>query len=355
MSAEIQTSLFILTAEIAGVATVVALVAAGLSWARGKARMTAAEALRVAAAKLPGEGEIVNKERALLGEFARAYLTRDAEVLAGLPAQLLALRQMYEDLQVSDEAADTLQAQELQELQAEKVALQARAQALEQQQAITAQQLETALATINALVQEYGRGRGQAVTPTAEALLAALMQLGADGGVRAMAEVVEAKAEREPNLTDESASSAGMETRGRGGNGPTQADGDKGESKPAPEVPDLDGEGAAPAIIEEPRTVVLEEALAVADAVAEQAAPQAKDAGEAGLEASVATPMEAQEPEVLDLSVPVQAADSPGGEARDELDELDIDALLDAELGKQAKILQARPEGNEDFDLARTE
>ncbi len=352
MSAEIQTSLFILTAEIAGVATVAALVAAGLSWARGKARMTAAEALRVAAAKLPGEGEIVNKERALLGEFARAYLTRDAEVLAGLPAQLLALRQLHEDIQVSDEAADTPLAQEL---QAENAALQARAQALEQQQAITAQQLETALATINALVQEYGRGRGQAVAPTAEALLAALMQLGADGEVTAMAEVVDDKAEREPNPTDESDSAAGMETRGMGGNGPTQADGDMGESMLAPEVPDLAGGGEAPTSIEEPRAAVLEEALAVADAATEEAAPQAQAAGVTGLDASVASPMVTQEPEVIDLSLPVEAADSPGGEARDELDELDIDALLDAELGKQAKILQARPEGNEDFDLARTE
>lgn len=353
MSAEIQTSLFILTAEIAGVATVAALVAAGLSWARGKARMTAAEALRVAAAKLPGEGEIVNKERALLGEFARAYLTSDAEVLAGLPAQLLALRQMYENIQVSHEAADTLKGQEL---QAENVALQARAQALEQQQAITAQQLETALATINALVQEYGRGRGQAVTPTAEALLAALMQLGTDGGVRAMDEVVDDRAERESNLTDESASSAGMEIRGRGGNGPTQANGDKGESEPAPEVPDLAGGGAAPVSIEEPRVLVLEEeASADAEAAAEQAAPQAQDTGETGLDASVASPLEAQEPEVLDLSVPVQAADSTGGEVRDELDELDIEALLDAELEKQAKLLQTRPEGGEDLDLARTD
>lgn len=377
MSAEIQTGLFILTAEVAGITTLAALVAGIVAWVRRKGRLKAAEALRASADRLPGEGEIVQKEKALLGEFARAYLTRDADVLASLPAQLLALRQMHEGIQVSEEAADTQQAEAL---QAEKEAFQARAEALEKQQALTAQQLEGTLSTINTLVQEYGRGRGQVVTPTAEAMLQALLQIQGQPAeipdqdaidvsspdADEMAEVqappvTEGAAVSEP-AREETTSGAVSETMDLAVDDELEAvplaepEADSSaQEEPAPEEPVA---APAPAVSNEDVDALL------MDVLGESAAPKAS--AEKAVELAVAAEAEAAQAddaptaqpspkdEAMDLSVPVAKVQSkPPAPAHDDLDDLDIDALLDAEMGRQATLLTPAPASGEDLDLSR--
>ncbi|MFZ5580048.1 MAG: hypothetical protein ACOZAQ_06250 [Pseudomonadota bacterium] len=365
MSAEIQTSLFILTAEIAGVATVAALVAAGLSWARGKARMQAAEALRAASSRLPGEGEVVARERALLGEFARAYLTRDAEVLAALPAQLLALRQMYEGLQVADGSDVSPLAEEL---RTENAALQARADALEQQRSLTAQQLEGTLATINTLVQEYGRGRGEMVTPTAEALLQALLQISGTHRDAAPTLVSEAaaparddqdrddegdaedRAEEPSSVEAELTPSVSSEVPEVFMDLAAEASAGHGEPEPGGESgigPEVEPAPAAPAVGVEDIDALL------ADVLGAEAAVQPASATELKVETPAVKPPEVSEAE-MDLSE-LMPEPEPVPQPKDDLDDLDIDALLDAEMGRQAKLLEGASGTPEDLDLARTD
>jgi hypothetical protein len=330
MSAEIQTSLFILTAEIAAVTGVAALVAAGLAWARGRARLKAAQALRDAAQRLPGEGEVVQKERELLGEFARAYLTRDAERLAGLPARLLSVRQAIEAaVEPPAPAIDPaeIQAQAMQALEEERAKWQTRLEGLEQQRAQTQQQLDTALATINTLVQEYGRGRGQEITPTAEALLQALVQVGGVGMAAAVAGRIE----------------------------PAHA----AEAVAPPD-------GTSPATEPEGDDTLLDLAVADEVVIGTEPEPAATTAPAAEAAEAVALPLPHAEAldddQGLDLSVPVEPVREPelpappAAEAgMDELDALDIDALLDAELGRQARLLTPPSGAEEDLDLSRTD
>lgn len=380
MSAEIQTGLFILTAELAGVTTLAALGAGIVAWARRKGRIKAAEALRAAADRLPGEGEILQKEKALLGEFARAYLTRDADALGALPKALLDLRQMHEAVQVSGEAADTQQAEAL---QAEKEALQARTETLEKQLALTAQQLEGTLATINTLVQEYGRGRGQTVTPTAEALLQALLSMQGEGAERPSGQeeikVAFQDAGSEAAPVDDEAAIESMDLSIDdvvAGDVPLDevpvteeaaAIEAGGEPEPEPEE-----QPAAPQTPEAAKPVSNDDIDALLmDVLGESAAPtaappatpaetaepetalEAEAEAEGPVETTAPAPAPAEE-DLMDLSVPVE--EPPATEApRDELDDLDIDALLDAELGRQAKLLTPASVPNEDLDLSRTE
>ena len=382
MSAEIQTGLFILTAEVAGITTLAALAAGIVAWVRRKGRMKAAEALRASADRLPGEGEIVQKEKALLGEFARAYLTRDADVLASLPAQLLALRQMHEDIQVSEEAADT---QQTEALQAEKEAFRARAEALEKQQALTAQQLEGTLSTINTLVQEYGRGRGQEVTPTAESMLQALLQIqgqsaempdqdaieisspGVETAVEAqVAPVTEEAATREP--VSEQGSDAGSEAM-------DLAVEDELEAVP-PAEPEVEAtaqeaaasgeaeKAAAAAVSNDDVDALLMDVLGEGASAEPKASPPEKSEKAAAEAEAVKAPdvpaapkaQVAPKDEAMDLSVPVEKAQGkPPAPAHDDLDDLDIDALLDAEMGRQATLLTPAPASGEDLDLSRVD
>jgi cell division protein FtsB len=355
MSAEIQTSLFILTAEIAAVTGVAALVAAGLAWARGRARLKAAQALRDAAQRLPGEGEVVQKERELLGEFARAYLTQDAEVLAGLPARLLSLRQAIEAaLPPPVPEVDPAQVQAIQALEAERAGLQAKLEGLERQRVQTQQQLDTALATINTLVQEYGRGRGQEITPTAEALLQALLQIhaAAPAFVAAGEPVAAEDATSRPDIEVKAGAQAAEEVmmdlsvddQGMVGDQEAPAAPSGPEAVPMASTPvaaaDIDG--------------LLEDVLGAG-------AVEPMLAAAAGEEVAEAVARPAPHAEELDLSVPVEPvrepepAAPPAAEAgRDELDALDIDALLDAELGRQAALLTP-PLGDSDFDLSKVD
>ncbi|MEW5973352.1 MAG: hypothetical protein AB1713_06320 [Pseudomonadota bacterium] len=377
MSAEIQTSLFIITAEIAVVTTVAALLAAGTAWVRGRARMKAAQALRDAAGRLPGEGEPVQQERALLGEFARAYLTRDADVLAGLPARLLALRQLYAEAPGGAVAADASAAQAL---QVENATLRAQAEALEQQRAAVSQQLETALGTINALVQEYGRGRGQEVAPTAESLLQALSKAGAAGiaAVPAFADAGENEhdldvgdmgGELQPDIEVKAGALAVGEAS------PAEAMMDLAIEDQAvvgdQEEPPAPGEPEAAPVVSAPVSSVDIDALLEDVLVASAVEPKSEAAsGEEAAGDVAVTPPQAEglDDQGLDLSVPVEpppahgperahdaSAPSPGEAGKDELDELDIDALLDAELGRQARLLTPPSGAEEDLDLARTD
>lgn len=342
MSAEIQTSLFIITAEIAVVTTVAALLAAGTAWARGRARMKAARALRAAAERLPGEGEIVQKERALLGEFARAYLTQDENVLAGLPARLLALRQLHAEAPGGEAAADS---PGVQALQVENASLRAQAEVLEQQRASASQQLEAALGTINALVQEYGRG--QDVAPTAESLLQALSLAGA-GGIAAVAAVAP-PAEETLDLALED-----------------QAVVEAQDEQPVLLEPVVVPAVAAPGSSADVDALLADVLGASAVEPALEVAPTV--GGGAGSVAVTPPQQKGINDQALDLSVPVEpppahgpesAHDAsippPGDAGQDELDELDIDALLDAELGRQARLLTPPSGAEDDLDLARTD
>lgn len=324
MSAEIQTSLFLLTAEFAAVTGVAALVAAGVAWVRGRARLKAAQALRDAAGRLSGEGEVVHKERELLGEFARAYLTQDADVLAGLPARLLALRQMYENVQVSQGVADIQLATSLEE---EHAALRAREEALQSQLAATSQQLGSALSTVNALVQEYGRGQGKVITPTAEALLQAILSMDqrqASADTALVMPMAEAEGDNDGQAGEP------VVVQGESGGGKESDDWletGMAASGPAPEGADLVEDVGASTRLEP----VVDSAVAPAS--------------------SLAGAMN----ESLDLSVPEVEPEPQAGKVKDELDELDIDVLLDAELGKQAQLLQPPPGESEDLDLSRAD
>ncbi|MEW6692661.1 MAG: hypothetical protein AB1340_07490 [Pseudomonadota bacterium] len=371
MSAEIQTSLFLLTAEVAAVTGVAALVAAGVAWARGRARLKAAQALRDAAAKLPGEGEVVQKERELLGEFARAYLTRDAEVLAGLPARLLSLRQVIEAAAApAAPEADPAQAQAIQALEAERAGLQAKVEGLEQQRAQTQQHLDTALATINTLVQEYGRGRGQEVTPTAEALLQALLQVGAAGLAAAPAFVAAGGATPAEDTTSRpdievKAGAQAVEEGMMDLSIDDQVVVSDQEEPPASSEPEVVPPASTPVAAAD-IDALLEDVLG-----ASAAEPKSEAAsGEEAVGDVAVTPPQAEglDDQGLDLSVPVEPppahgpergydapAPSPGEAGKDELDELDIDALLDAELGRQARLLTPPSGAEEDLDLARTD
>lgn len=370
MSAEIQTGLFILTAELAGVTTLAALAAGIVAWSHRKGRLKAAEALRAAAERLPGEGEIVRKEKALLGEFARAYLTRDADLLAALPKALLALRQMHEDIQVSEDAADTQQAEAM---QAEREALQARTEALEKQQAHTAQQLEGTLSTINTLVREYGRGRGQEVTPTAEALLQALLSMqGAPARAHDLddAEIPLPDVDATPpkNNGAGQADEAGVD-QGEGGMDLMFADTPEPEPGPEPgpesgpvaeAVPEAKDEPApAPTLSSEDVDALLMGVLAERPAPEKRPEPEPEPEPEPAAEAPAAPAPRAAEPSrdaAMDLSTPVEKPkDKAPAPAHDDLDDLDIDALLDAEMGRQAKLLTPAPASVDDLDLSRTD
>ncbi|MGC9007526.1 MAG: hypothetical protein ACP5IY_00390 [Halothiobacillaceae bacterium] len=366
MTAEIQTSLLLLTAEIAAVTTVAALVAAGVAWARGRARLKAAQALRDAAARLPGEGEVVHKERELLGEFARAYLTRDAEVLAGLPARLLSLRQVIEAAAVpAAPEVDPAQVQAMEALEVERARLQAKVEGLEQQYAQTQQHLDTALGTINALVQEYGRGRGQEVAPTAAALLQSLLQIGAAAPAFAAAggpASAEDAASR-PDIAVKAGAQAEEEAMMDLSIDDQVVVGDQGEP-PAPGEPEAAPVASVP-ISSVDIDAMLEDVLG-----ASAVEPKSEAAsGEEAVRDVAVTPPQAEgfDDQGLDLSVPVESPPAHGPEreydapvpspdkaGKDELDELDIEALLDAELGRQATLLSP-PAGDEDFDLARPE
>jgi hypothetical protein len=368
MSAEIQTSLFLLTAEVAAVTSVAALVAAGLAWARGRARLKAAEALRDAAARLPGEGAVVQKERELLGEFARAYLTRDAEVLAGLPARLLSLRQVIEAAAApAAPEVDPAQVQAMEALEVERARLQAKVEGLEQQHAQTQQHLDTALGTINALVQEYGRGRGQEVAPTAEALLQSLLQIGAAAPAFAAA--------GEPASAEDATSRPDIEVKaGAQAEEEAMMDlslddqvvvGDQ-EEPPAPSEPEVVPPASTPVAAAD-IDALLEDVLGAA---AVEPKSEAASGEEAVGDVAVTPPQaEGLDDQGLDLSVPVEpppahgsergydaSTSSPGEAGKDELDELDIDALLDAELGRQARLLTPTEAPVEDlYDLARVD
>ncbi|MEO1752095.1 hypothetical protein [Thiofaba sp. EF100] len=361
MSAEIQTSLFILTAEIAAVTSVAALVAAGLAWARGRARLKAAEALRDAAARLPGEGEVVQKERELLGEFARAYLTRDAERLAGLPARLLSLRQVIEAAAApAAPEEDLTQDQVIQALEAERAGLQAKVEGLEQQRMQTQQHLDTALATINTLVQEYGRGRGQEITPTAEALLQALLQAGGVGMAAAAVSRIEPAHAAEPLAPPDGPPPAAKPEGDEALLDLAVADDVVVGTEPEPAAtaaPAAEAAGSEPVAAAD-IDALLEDVLGTAASVAPAPAPHAD---ELVVEPQAPVPAAAKEgyDQGLDLSVPVEpvvetaAVAEPAG---DELDALDIDALLDAELGRQARLLTpVEAPGEEQYDLARVD
>ncbi|MDM7322390.1 MAG: hypothetical protein P3W87_003715 [Gammaproteobacteria bacterium] len=364
MSAEIQTSLFLLTAEVAVVTGVAALVAAGLAWAHGRARLKAAEALRDAAARLPGEGEVVQTARDLLGEFARASLTRDAEVLAGLPARLLSLRQVIEAAAApAAPEVDPAQAQEAWE--AERARLQAKVEGLEQQRAQIQQHLDTALGTINALVQEYGRGRGQEVAPTAEALLQALLQVGAAAPAFAAAGGA-ASAEDTTSRPDIKAK-AGAQAAEEGMMGLSINDQvvvDNPEEPPAPGEPEVVPPASTPVAAAD-IDALLEDVLGAA--AVEPKSEAASGKGTIGDVAVTSPQAEGIDDQGLDLSVPIEPlsahgpergydapAPSPGEAGKDELDELDIDALLDAELRRQARLLTPTEAPVDDlYDLAR--
>lgn len=359
MSAEIQTSLVLLTAEVAVVTGVAALVAAGLAWARGRARLKAAQALRDAAQRLPGEGEVVHKERELLGEFARAYLTRDAEVLAGLPARLLSLRQVIEAAAASAAPkVDPAQVQAIQALEEERAGLQAKVEGLEQQRAQTQQQLDTALATINTLVQEYGRGRGQEVTPTAEALLQSLLQVGGAGIVAGAAGMSSAALAREHTSWPDSNAPA-AESVGHGAfidrtNEDEAVVGARQEpaASPGPEP------GRPAAVPAADIDALLEDVLGAAATEEPAPIPHAEV-----VDAPALLLAKESNDQDLDLSVPMEPVREPElpsppavERGMDELDALDIDALLDAELGRQARLLApAEAPGDEPYDLARVD
>jgi ribosomal protein L16/L10AE len=343
MSAEIQTSLFILTAELAAVSTLAALGAGIAAWLFRRQRMRAAMALREAAERLPGEGEMVQRERALLAEFARAYLTRDAVVLGELPKALLDLRHAYE--QTHQDSAGAADSQQAEALQAEKEVLQARVEMLERQQALTAQQLEGALATINTLVQEYGRGRGVSVAPTSEALLQALLAIQGEGRAQP---VEEGAADRQ----EVPAAGVGRPAEAVTEDGVEDALADALAEVAQPVGPFEDQASLPGEEVDAPQADVQADALTAE-------APQAAPAATAGHEP--APPPVPDEPAAaeaeLDLSVPVAPVEGPPAEEpRDELDTLDIDALLDAELSRQAELLAPAPSpSEEDLDLARTE
>jgi len=349
MSAEIQTSLFILTAEIAVVTTLAALLAAGLAWMRGRARMKAAQALRDAAARLPGEGEIVQQERALLGEFARAYLTRDADVLASLPARLLTLRQSYESLPRQTEAAPEAPVDHA--LQAEVEALKVRAEQAEKSLQNVNQQLNEALATINTLVQEYGRG--EAMTPTAEAQLQSLRSLVAEP--MAVAQEAEGVSPSGPEASpaEQMPTAGGMEDEAA--NLDLSLPETQPEPAPGSETSSNDEPGpGAPAQDSRTDADLIHEAKALGTTEAEASPAEPASAAPEGAE------------ETKDTALPIEfdlSAEEPGkGEpstapasAADPLDELDIDALLEAELQRQNKLLQGGDPAQEDLDLAKTD